>query len=261
MSDEALIQTILDEQDAYVKAPPPPVSRLTRTLSVPLSALTHHMVPPGAVEAALISADWVASASIRRAAIGHDFTDLAACEAAVDDIRRWAIGYAATSGGAAGALGAAGLAIDIPATITLALRTARLIGLAYGFGDDNTAERIFILDTLALAASNSREEKAAALARLDAEQAEMDPESWGRIVVLTGQTTGAMTAMRRVATGLGLNLASRKIAQVTPIIGAVVGAGVNANFQSDVARAARHVYRIRWLAQHERLISGEASPA
>lgn len=260
MVDDALISKILKDQDAYVTAPPQATSRLTRGLSRPLAALTHQMIPPAAVEAALISADWVAGASIRRAAIGHDFADLRACEAAADDIRRWAIGYAATSGGAAGALGAAGLAIDIPATITLALRTARLTGLTYGFGGDGTAERVFILDILGLAAANSKAEKSRALARLEWEQADMAPDSWGKIVVLTGQSTGAMAAMRRVATALGVNLESRKIAQLTPIVGAVVGAGVNASFQSDVARAARYGYRVRWLAQHEKLISSEATP-
>ena len=68
-----------------------------------------------------------------------------------------------------------------------------------------------------------------------------------------------MSAMRRVAAVLGVNLASRKIAQITPIIGAVVGAGVNASFQADVSRAARHAYRTRWLAQNEKLIN--ARPA
>lgn len=254
MTDETLLQSILAEQDDYVEAKPPAISRMTRGLSKPLTQLTDHMIPPEAIEAALSSADWVASASIRRAAIGHDFKDLTACEEAVDDIRRWAIGYAATSGGAAGALGAAGLAIDIPTTITLALRSARLTGLAYGFGADTEAERIFILDILALAAANSMDEKSAALARLDVEQAKMDPGSWGKIVVLTGQSAGAMSAMRRVAAVLGLNLASRKIAQIAPIVGAVVGASVNASFQSDVIRAARHAYRARWLAEHEKLI-------
>ena len=224
----------------------------------PFSALTNRLIPAEAVELALKGADWAAAASIRKAAIGHDFADLEACDAAAADIRRWALGYAVTSGGAAGAFGAIGLAADVPATIALALRTTRLTGLCYGFGGDGDAERIFILDCLALAAANSVQEKTAALSRLSVDRRDMAPDTWGKIVKLTGQTAGAQAAAKRVATVLGLNLSARKAAQVMPFVGAAIGAGVNAAFQNDVAAAARHAYRERWLAVNAGLLRGEA---
>ena len=107
---DTTLQAILAEQDAYRRAPPSAVPRLVRGFARPVSALTHRLIPPEAIEAALVGADWVASATIRQAAISHDFADLAACEAAALMVRRWAIGYAATGGGAAGAFGAFGLA-------------------------------------------------------------------------------------------------------------------------------------------------------
>ena len=224
-----------------------------------MSFLTNRLIPAEAIEVALKGADWAASASIRKAAISHDFSDLTACEEAAAEVRRWALGYAVTGGGAAGAFGAIGLAVDIPATITLALRTARLTGLAYGFGGDSDAERVFILDILQLAGANSTAEKAEALARLEQDRSEIAPESWGKIVRLTGQAAGAQATVHRVAAALGVNLSARKLAQLAPVVGAAVGASVNAAFQNDVALAARHAYRERWLAVNEGILRGQVT--
>ena len=76
--------------------------------------ITKRVIPSEAIEAALKGADWAASASIRTAAISHDFNSLEACDDAVAEVRRWALGYAVTGGGAAGAFGALGLAFDVP---------------------------------------------------------------------------------------------------------------------------------------------------
>ncbi|MBT8460727.1 MAG: EcsC family protein [Boseongicola sp.] len=250
------LNRVLAEQDAYRNSAPAALPRLMRSLSRPVGLLTHRLIPSEAIELAIRGADWAASGSIRKAAVQHDFSDLEACEDAVADVRRWALGYAATGGGAAGAFGALGLAVDVPATIALALRTVRLTGLCYGFGGDSEAERIYILDVLSLAGANSVEEKSEAMSRLAKERQEFDPENWQKIVKLTGQTTGTLAATRRVATVLGVNLSTRKFAQVTPIIGAAVGAGVNVAFQNDVAAAARFGYRARWLEVNERIIEG-----
>ena len=259
MTEDAYLSQILAEQDDYRAAPPSAFPRLVRSVAKPVSILTNRLIPAEAIEVALKAADWAASASIRTAAISHDFSDLRACEEAAADIRRWALGYAATGGGAAGVFGAAGLALDVPATIALALRTARLTGLCYGFGGDATSERVFILDTLQLAGANSREEKAQALARLSADRTDLPAESWGRIVKLTGQTAGAQAAARRVAQVLGVNLSARKVGQLAPLVGAAIGASVNASFQNDVARAAQYGYRERWLAVQVGIVPGEIS--
>ncbi len=256
MTDDSTLARVLEEQDVYRAAPPAAFPRAVRKFARPVSFLTNRLIPVEAIEMALKGADWAASASIRKAAISHDFSDLEACEEAAAEVRRWALGYAVTGGGAAGAFGAIGLAVDIPATITLALRTARLTGLAYGFGGGSPAERVFILDILQLAGANSRAEKAEALARLERDQSDISPESWGKIVRLTGQTAGAQATVHRVATALGVNLSARKLAQLAPVVGAAVGASVNAAFQNDVARAARHAYRERWIEVNERIVRG-----
>ncbi|MEK6217370.1 MAG: EcsC family protein [Boseongicola sp.] len=182
-----------------------------------------------------------------------------ACEEATTEVRRWALGYAVTGGGAAGAFGALGLALDVPATMTLALRTVRLIGLCYGFGADTEAERVYILDILQLAGANSTEEKAEAIERLAKERTNFDGTDWQKIVQMTGQTSGSLAATQRVAATLGVNLSTRKVAQLAPVIGAAVGASVNAAFLNDVAAAARFAYRERWLQVNEGIIEAATS--
>ena len=167
-----------------------------------------------------------------------------------------ALGYAISGGGAAGALGAAGLALDIPATMTLALRTTRLTGLAYGFGGAGVAERIHILDILQLAGANSVEERQAALDRLAQGRQAFSADDWRKVAAMTGQAGGTVAATQRVAQTLGVNLGTRKVAQIAPVIGAAIGAGVNAAFQNDVAEAARFAFRARWLEVNAGIIEG-----
>ena len=253
------VQEVLAEQDAYRNAGPSMLPRVVRSVAAPIGTLTDRLIPASAVEAAIRSADWVASSSIRSTAISHEFADIEACDAAAADVRLWAIGYAATSGGAAGAFGAAGLAFDIPATVTLALRTARLTGLCYGFGGNGEQERVHIIDILQLAGANSAEERDATLQRLAESRAQFDRDEWQKIAAMTGRATGSVVAIQRLATTLGVNLSSRKMAQVVPIVGAVIGAGVNAAFQRDVASAARFAFRARWLEMNEGIVEGRVS--
>ncbi|MCV6593289.1 MAG: EcsC family protein [Silicimonas sp.] len=248
------VQKVLAEQDEYRAAAPSVLPRAVRSVAGPLAQATQWLIPAEVVEAAIKGADWVASTSIRNAVLSHDFNSLEACDQAASEVRRWALGYGATGGGAAGALGAAGLAIDIPATITLALRTARLTGLAYGFGGQGAEEQVHILDILQLAGANSVEERQVAIARLAEGRRSLRGDDWQKVAEMTGQAAGAAQAAQRAAQTLGVNLSTRKLAQVAPVIGAAVGASVNAAFQSDVAGAARFAFRARWLEAQEGII-------
>ncbi|MGI9390255.1 MAG: EcsC family protein [Boseongicola sp.] len=258
---EPAIKQLLAEQDAYRATGPAAFPRAVRSLSKPIGFLTNRLIPADVIEAAIRGADWAASGSIRKAAIQHDFSDIDMCEDAVSDVRRWALGYAVTGGGAAGAFGALGLALDVPATMTLALRTVRLIGICYGFGANTEAERVYILDILQLAGANSISEKSEAIERLAKERSDFDGTDWQKIVQMTGQSSGSLAATRRVAATLGVNLSTRKVAQLAPIVGAAVGAGVNAAFLNDVAAAARYAYRERWLQLNERIIENSTPDA
>lgn len=60
----------------------------------------------------------------------------------------WPVGYAAAEGGAAGAAGLVGLAADVPALFTVALRLIQQIGTCYGYDVSTEAEREYVLHIL-----------------------------------------------------------------------------------------------------------------
>lgn len=260
MSNRAIlpyVSKVLDEQDAYRVAAPSVLPRAVRSVTAPFGALTRGLIPPDVVEAAIKGADWLAAASVRDRVLAHDFGVLEDCDHAARDVQARALGLAVTSGGAAGAFGAAGLAFDIPATMTLALRTVRLTGLAYGFGAKGAEEQVYVLDILQLAGANSGEERKDALRRLAEGRRQLTRGDWQKIAEMTGQSSGAAAATQRVAATLGVHLSARKLAQVAPVLGAAIGAGVNGAFQTDVSKAAQFAFRARWLEQNEQLIEGE----
>jgi uncharacterized protein (DUF697 family) len=176
--------------------------------------------------------------------------DLSLSDRLAEGNHRWAMGMAAAEGAVTGVTGLVGLAADIPAIITLALRTIYRTGLCYGF--DVQPERQMALGILAVSGANSMEEKTQALAKLDEQQ-----------TALTGHgTTGpgnvskldhSRITVRQVTHQLGVNLAKRKALQAVPMVGALVGGSVNAWYIRDVSWAARRVFQEQWLRQNHKL--------
>ncbi len=71
-----------------------------------------------------------------------------------------------------------GLAVDIPAIITLALRTIHKIGLCYGFEAISERDDHFVLDILSASGANSQAEKVVALGMLKQIQVAIAKTTW-----------------------------------------------------------------------------------
>lgn len=243
-------RAVMAQQSLYRAQKPAILPRFARAISRPAGWIASRLLPIEAIELALTGADFAANATLRRALLDHDFNDLNACDDAAHEARRWAIGYGMTSGGAAGAVGAVGLMVDVPTSIALAMRTARSVGLCYGFGESGEAERSFVLSILSLAGANDRADKEKALRFVDAvnRPEAIQDHDYQAIARMGGPGTASVAAIRKLSEQLGVNLAQRKAGQIVPIFGAVIGASVNAAFLSDVALAAKYAYRERWLA-------------
>jgi uncharacterized protein (DUF697 family) len=184
------------------------------------------------------------------------FEELKALELGVLDglarsFHRHAVGYAVVEGGATGAVGLPGIAADIPAIVAIALRTIRGIGTCYGYRPEADGEREFAFGILSAAGANSLEEKASALLFLRELQVTVLSQSFATIgEKAAGHTLrreAAIIAIRNLARQLGVNLTKRKMLQVIPVAGAMIGASVNGVFIDDVAWAARRSYQERWL--------------
>ena len=55
--------------------------------------------------------------------------------------------------------------------------------------------------------------------------------------------------MNSLFSAMGVRLASRKLAQIVPVAGVVVSAGLNAALMRTIGEAADHLYRERFLAE------------
>ena len=179
-----------------------------------------------------------------------------------NEVHNWAIALAIAEGGATGMWGAAGIVADIPAILTLALRTIHKIGLCYGYKANTVEDKEFVLSVMSLAGSNSMKEKNQVLLQLKMLEATLRKNALWVIErkaakQMADKTVGnelIIKMIRDVCKQLGINFSKRKAMQVIPIVGAGVGAAMNGSFIRDIGYAARRQFQERWLVDNEKLI-------
>ena len=152
------------------------VSKGVGLLAKPAAWLVQQVVPQSAIKAALNAANSAGKKLADESDILRDGNvttvealrkqSLETSDRLADEVHNWAIGMATAEGGAAGFTGVAGIAADIPAVLTLALRTIHKIGLCYGYRADTKEEQDFVLSILSAAGSNTQKEKTSALLAL-----------------------------------------------------------------------------------------------
>lgn len=164
----------------------------------------------------------------------------------VDDVvgnlgRKYRI-LAMVEGTAIGAVGAAGVAIDIPLILGIAIRGATEAAGYYGFFPFTDEEKGYVLDLVSTAASPTREMRRTSLAALD--DAGRDLATGRRA---EAETVLAIQAVERLAESIVARMARGKVAQGVPLVGAFIGGGFNRWFVGQVMQLAEAMYRERFL--------------
>ena len=229
----------------------------------PATKLVDMVIPQSALHAALEAACSVGEklanpeAIIKQANISHIgelfYVNLALCDTLANTTHDRAIAMAAAEGGVTGASGLIGVAVDIPTLMTLALRTIYQTALCYGFELKGEEGRQVVLRIFGVASANSLKEKEAALVSLVAIKQMLQQQTWAQIQQTAFATMGKealVFAIKDLSAQLGINLTKRKALTIVPMIGAAVGAVVNASFIKDVGWAARRTFQEMWLLQH-----------
>ncbi|WP_348673171.1 EcsC family protein [uncultured Abyssibacter sp.] len=225
-------------------------------------------VPTSLIEMALNSANDLAlrsssTATVLRWANADSVESLRAAPLDLGDrlsqrVQREAMAAAATLGATTGLGGAALMAVDIPALITLCLRTIHRTGLAYGLPLEGEAGRMLAIGLFALSSSNTPEDKQAAIEALSrttpgTPMASLLEAAWREGLERASErelTKRAVTfSMSNLGRQLGWNLAKRKSAAAIPVLGAVVGGSVNAWTVYDLARNTRFAF-LAWRLGH-----------
>jgi hypothetical protein len=255
-------QKVLKELRDWQAEPPGWGARLMAKPGSKVAEAGKVVVPASALRAALKGADRLGRrfADDRSILVRAGVADLQALRAlpleSLDGLSRTVTRRALAQGGATGALfgiaGAAGLVADVPTLLTLAMRTIHRVGLCYGEKPAAGDERRLALGVFALVSANSAEEKALAVGALRAGTALLEAASRDGIERITERELAkdaTVYSLQNLARAIGLNLGKRKIAGSVPVVGAAVGAAVNAWYLNDVAQAARYTFQERWLRE------------
>lgn len=157
---------------------------------------------------------------------------------------------AAVGGGGTGLGGIALIAADIPILFTINFRLIQQIGACYGLSVRGDEYYPLVLSVFNVAASDSAHAKSDALREVSVAAAAFahDAEYRGR------QMSGTLREQnRQLPREIAKNLVGKKLGQLIPVAGAVVGAGVNYWFTAQTARAAFMLFRAIYIERKERL--------
>jgi hypothetical protein len=248
-------------------AEPGAVSKAIGKLTGSVAWLAEKIVPKKAAAAAVSAVSWAAGKLADKGDILRDggvrsigelrHKDLELSDGLAEEVHNWAVGIAAAEGGASGALGAPAIPADIAAIITQAMRAVHKIGYCFGYESDTENEKRYMLGILAAAGANSIKEKVDALLMLKGLQQLILKTSWKTMAQKAAQQQlskeGALVAIRKLLSDIGVNLTKRKALQAIPIIGGGVGALMNGSYINDVCWAARRMYQERWLLENGKM--------
>jgi hypothetical protein len=174
---------------------------------------------------------------------------LETCDRLAERVGRRATLMAGGSGAVFGIAGGFGLIADLPTLLTLTFRTIHRVGLCYGEDLGPPERRRLPVAVFALAAANNMEEKTEALQAIDS--LEQDAVAWEEGMSRAAQRElakdGVVISVNNLGKSLARNLGWRKAGESLPLIGAFVGGSVNAWYLSDLAKAARYTFQLRWL--------------
>lgn len=237
----------------------------------PLAWLVRKVVPSKAIEGVLRGSNAMAAWMTDTKDVIRDggvkaidelrTKDLELSDKLADEVHNWAIGVAVVEGAGTGAAGLLGLAVDIPALITLSLRTIHKIGVCYGIDCSDETGRKMVLGILSAAGANSFKEKVAAVEALKIIEVTLFEQTWKKMAEKAVENQfgkeSAILAIKDVAKQLGINITKRKALAAIPFIGAAIGGSVNGWYMSEIGWAARRIFQELWLLENKKIDEDE----
>ena len=166
----------------------------------------------------------------------------------------WNKAYAAMSGAAGGAFGFAGLAIELPVSTTILMRSVADIARGEGFdlADDSTKRAC--IEVFALGGANEDDDEAEttyyAMRIFSAEIVNTTSKELASHIVKSAPAHAAKwlaDLIQKVAARFGIVITEKVAAQAIPVVGAVSGALINVmftDFYQDMARGHFTIKRL-----------------
>ncbi|MGV3711588.1 EcsC family protein [Pseudolysinimonas sp.] len=149
------------------------------------------------------------------------------------------------SGGATAAVVVGAIAADTAASLALLGRSVAEVATHYGFDPREPEEELFLMGVLNYSMATSAGSKAAALASLSRlAQQMMRRATWNQL----GKDP-LVRLLQKIFEILGLRLTHARLANLVPIAGGVVTAGLSFNLLKATIDDATRLYRARYLAE------------
>lgn len=151
---------------------------------------------------------------------------------------------ATVSGGVTAGVAAAAIATDAVSSLALMGRVIGVVAAEYGYDVRLPEEEAFALGVMTLGSATTAAEKTAALTSLRRLAAQMMRQpTWAQL-----NQHALVKLIDRVFARLGEKLTKQKLAQTVPVAGVLINAGLSAHMTDTTYRAARDVYRVRFLS-------------
>lgn len=165
--------------------------------------------------------------------------------------------FGAGAGAAPGAGSIAGaMALDAATVIAASARVTAHVGTYYGYEVCSPEEEFFALSAMSFSNSGPQGAKLMAFQQLSkVTQQLVRSKAW---VELNEQLI--VRVITEMFQRLGLVITKRKLGQAIPVVGVVVGAGLNASYLQAVGRDADLAYRMRFLAEKHGLDPSDLGP-
>lgn len=156
------------------------------------------------------------------------------------------------AGGAPGVGLVAGvMAADAAAVLVAANRSIAHTAAYYGYDLDHPDERLFAVAVLSMGTAAQGGKAAAYIEINKLVQALARRATWQQL-----RENVVTRVIEKVFTRLGFRITQRKLGQAVPVVGTLIGAGMNARLLSSITDDADHVYRERFLRERYGLTLG-----
>ena len=160
------------------------------------------------------------------------------------------------SGGAPGAGVVVGaMAADAAAVLVASQRAVAHVAAYYGYDLARPEEQMFALGVLNLGTSSDVTKAAAYLELNKLVQGLARKHTWEQL-----RQNVVTKVVEQVYAQLGIRLTQRKLGQAVPVVGVLIGAGMNAKTLSRVVDDAEHAYRKRHLQEKYGMVEDVPQP-
>ncbi|CAO1649204.1 EcsC family protein [Salinibacterium sp. NYA9b] len=152
---------------------------------------------------------------------------------------------ATVSGGATAGVIVVAIAGDVGVSLALLGRAIAEVAVHYGFDPNEPSEEAFLMGVLTYSTATSLEGKATALtalARLS--QQMMRKATWKEL-----EKDVLVKFIQTVFTKIGVKLTHKRLAQIVPVLGGVISAGLSYDMLSRALGDATRIYRVRYLSE------------